>query len=647
MVFSTPWTRPGLLCCPPSCLKNVCGALLYLPPASQISTFGMGGTPYHPDQTAYMRRSLVITFVLLALFFQACNNPSTEDKKMENEKFANIPGRKWWKEAVVYQIYPRSFKDSNGDGVGDLKGITSKLDYVKSLGVDVIWLNPIFSSPNDDNGYDISDYRGIMTDFGTMEDFDAMLKAMHDRGLKMVLDLVANHCSDEHEWFKQSRSSRTNPYRNYFHWWPAEKGKPAYRWSFFDVNADAWKFDSLTNAWYLHYFSQKQPDLNWENPKVRKEIFDMMNFWFDKGVDGFRMDVIPFISKDTTFPELPEEYKGDMIAYYANGPHLHEYLKEMNKETLGKYDVMSVAEGIGLTPASAHDFVDEDRNELNMLYHFEGMGLGYLPNTFKVPDPKGYSLVDFKHVYTRWDSVFAEKGWGTVYLGNHDQPRMVTRWGNDAPEYREASSKMLTTFLLSMRATPYYYFGDELGMKNIKFDRIEDYKDIESINMYQQTKNKGGDLNQFIEAQKISARDNGRTPFQWDDSPNAGFTTGTPWLKVNPDYTSINAAVQEKDPNSILNYFRKMVRLRKENPVLIYGKYTLLDKDNPELFAYTRELNGEKVLVVLNFSKLKVAFSLNGIKITGKAWINNYNEEKTNEKSILLLPYQAVIYKIE
>ena len=409
-------------------------------------------------------------------------------------KDENTSGRKWWKEAIVYQIYPRSFKDSNGDGIGDLNGITSKLDYIKSLGVDVIWLNPIFSSPNDDNGYDISDYGNIMSDFGTMEDFDVMLKAMHERGLKVVLDLVANHCSDEHDWFKQSRSSRDNPYRNYFHWWPAEKGKPAHRWSFFDINGDAWKFDPNVNSYYLHYFSEKQPDLNWENPNLRKEIYDMMNFWFNKGVDGFRMDVIPFISKDIKFPELPKKYNGDFISYYANGPHLHEYLREMNREVLSKYDVLSVAEGIGITAETAHDFVDEDRKELNMLYHFEGMGLGYLPKTFKFPDPKGYSLIEFKKIYTKWDSVLAEKGWGTIYLGNHDQPRMVTRWGNDAPECRELSSKMLTTFLMTMRATPFYYYGDELAMNNIKFDRIEDYKDIESINMYQQTKNKGGDL---------------------------------------------------------------------------------------------------------------------------------------------------------
>ena len=563
------------------------------------------------------------------------------DKKSNNNP--TIPDRTWWKEAVVYQVYPRSFKDSGGDGVGDLKGIISKLDYIKSLGVDVIWLNPVYASPNDDNGYDISDYRDIMKEFGTMADFDNLLKGMHDRGLKLVMDLVVNHCSSEHEWFRQARSSRENPYRDYFHWWPAEKGKPAKRYSFFDVNNDAWKYDSLTDSYYLHYFSVKQPDLNWENPEVRREIYDMMKFWFDKGVDGFRMDVIPFISKDTTFPELPAEYNGDMIRYYANGPFLHDYLQEMNREVLAKYDIMTVAEGAGVTYKEALDFVDPGRNELNMAYHFDGMNIGYLPNQFKVMNPDGYDLLEFKKVYSLWDSVFAEKGWGTIYLGNHDQPRMVTRWGNDSPEYRELSSKMLTTFLLTMRGTPYYYFGDELGMSNIKFDKIEDYRDIESLNMYQQVKNNNGDLQKFLDAQKISARDNGRTPFQWDKSPNAGFTSGTPWLNVNPDYITVNAAAQEKDPNSVLNYFRHMISLRKRDLTLVYGDYKLLDKDNPNVYSYLREMQGEKVLVVLNF-KNKISSSNTGMDL-GKAeiLISNYPASPDRRQ---LRPYEAVVYKL-
>ena len=592
-----------------------------------------------------MGRLLCLMTLVVCLF--SCSSPVKEKAVVSADTTATGGGRKWWKEAVVYQVYPRSYKDDNGDGVGDLKGILSKLDYIKSLGVDVVWLNPIYSSPNDDNGYDISDYRNIMKEFGTMQDFDSLLKGMHDRGLRLVMDLVVNHSSSENDWFKQSRSSRTNPYRDYYHWWPAERGKPAKRFSFFDVNNDAWKFDTLTNAYYLHYFSQKQPDLNWENPALRQQIFSMMKFWFDKGVDGFRMDVIPFISKDTSFPELPPEYHGDFVRYYANGPHLHEYLQEMNKAVLSKYDVMSVAEGIGVTTDDALQFVDSARHELNMLYHFEGVSLGYLPNKFKTPDPKGYSLVAFKKIYTKWDSVFEDRGWGTIYLGNHDQPRMVTRWGNDNSAYRELSSKMLTTFLLTMRATPYYYGGDELAMNNIKFDRIEDYQDIESRNMYQKIKNEHGDLHAFLEAQKISARDNARTPFQWDTTANAGFTTGKPWLKVNPNYKTVNVATENQDPNSPLNYFRKMVRLRKSDLTLVYGRYTLIDPDNPQVYSYTREWKWEKIGVLLNFSKLPATESTGAVNGTAKVLIGNYPDAAaTLGATVTLRPYEAYVYRL-
>lgn len=591
-----------------------------------------------------------IVFFAVVLSASSCATTTTTDhtetavgNKTEQKADSEIPDRKWWKEAVVYQIYPRSFKDSNGDGVGDLKGITSKLDYIKSIGVDVIWLNPIYSSPNDDNGYDISDYRNIMTDFGTMADFDELLKAMHDRKLKLVMDLVVNHSSDEHEWFKQSRSSRDNPYRDYYHWWDAEKGQPAKRVSFFDVNGDAWKYDEATNSYYLHIFSQKQPDLNWENPKVRQEIYSMMRFWFDKGVDGFRMDVIPFISKDTAFPPIPAEYGNRWSRFYANGPHLHEYLQEMNREVLSKYDVMTVAEAPGVTTADALNYVDPDRKELNMLYQFDGVRLGYVPDSKKIIDPNGWSLLDFKDVYSKWDQVFADKGWGTIYLGNHDQPRMTTRWGNDSNEFRELSSKMLSTFLLTMRATPYYYQGDELGMTNIKFDRIEDYQDIESRNWYEQIKNQNGDLKQFMESQKIAARDNGRTPFQWEASENAGFTTGKPWLKINPNYKTVNVAEEDKNPNSTLNYFRNLVQLRKKEPTLVYGKYTLLDKDNPNVYAYTRQLNGKKILVLLNFKPITAAVNTGLDLSKAKVLLGNYEQPTVGGE---LKPYEALILEL-
>ncbi len=555
--------------------------------------------------------------------------------------------RKWWKEAIVYQIYPRSFKDTNGDGVGDLKGIIQKLDYIKSLGVDVVWLNPIYGSPNADNGYDISDYKSIMKEFGTMDDFDALLKGMHERGLKLVMDLVVNHSSDEHQWFQESRKSRDNPYRDYYHWWPAEKGKPAFRPGSFEADGSGWRYDKQTDSYYLHYFNYKQPDLNWENPKLRQEIYSMMNWWFQKGIDGFRMDVIPFISKDTTFPvitqeELNKNYHGSWGVYMASGPHLHDYLQEMNREVLSKYDCMSLAEGAGMLTSTALNFVDEDRKELNMGYHFEGTDLGYIPGFFKKTGP--YSLVKFKKIYSDWDKVYEKKGWGTIYLGNHDQPRMTSRWGNDAPEFRAVSSKLLTTFLFSMRGTPYYYNGDEIGMINAKFNRIEDYRDIETLAEYEKVKLAGGNLEEFIENQKTGgARDNGRTPFQWNNSKNGGFTTGTPWLKVNDNHVTLNAEKQEKDPNSVLNYFRKMAKLRKTNPILIYGKYTLLDENNPDVYSYTRELDGKKVLVLLNFSaknaKANTGFNIKNAKVL----IDNYGSVA---KDGLLRPYEAVIYQL-
>ncbi len=549
--------------------------------------------------------------------------------------------KKWWKEAVVYQIYPRSFKDSNGDGVGDLRGIIEKLDYIKSLGIDVVWLNPIFSSPNDDNGYDVSDYRGIMEDFGDMNNFDEMLAGFHERGIKLVLDLVANHSSDEHFWFKEARKSRDNPYRNYYHWWNAEDGVPPKRWSFFDVEANAWKFDEATNAYYLHIFSVKQPDLNWENPKLRQEIYDAVRFWFEKGVDGFRMDVITFISKDLPFKELPEKYNGNFVQYYAEGPKLHEYLQEFNREVLSEHDIMTVAEGPGTTSENVLQFVDEDRRELNMSYHFEISDLGHKNLAKKLMSPDGWSFTQFKEIFRKWDAVFEEKGWGTIYLGNHDFPRMVSRWGNDSPEFREISSKMLTTFLMTMRGTPYYYFGDEIGMSNIRFDNIEDYRDIMTINLHKLISSENGDIKEFMESQKIIGRDNARTPFQWNDSENAGFTAGQPWLAVNPNYTELNAQAQENDPNSVLNYFRKLIKFRKENHELIYGKSEFYDLENESVFAYTRELEGRKLLILLNFKETEATADVPYDLANAKVLFGNYDDFDGTLKA-----YQAVILEV-
>lgn len=548
--------------------------------------------------------------------------------------------KKWWKEAVIYQIYPRSFKDSDGDGVGDLKGIISKLDYLKSIGIDTVWLNPIYESPNDDNGYDISNYREIMKDFGTMQDFDLLLKGMHDRGIKLIMDLVVNHSSDENYWFQESRKSRDNKYRNYYYWWPAEKGTPPYRWSWFDVNSNAWKYDAQTDSYYLHYFSQKQPDLNWNNPEVRKEIFDMMKFWLDKGIDGFRLDAFQFASKDDTFPELPKEIIGkplEIIKYYGNGPHLHDYLQEMNREVLSKYpNVMTVAEGAGDSPKAAMKFVDPDRKELNIAYHFESVDVGKHLTDF--------GLVRYKDIFSQYDETFKYKGWLSIFMANHDQPRMVSKFGNDTPKYRELSSKMLTTFVMTMRGTTFYYNGDELGMSNIRFANIDDYNDVDTRNRYQFLKENNGDVKAFLEDRKQTSRENGRTPFQWNSEANAGFTSGKPWLKVNPNYTKVNVETLEKDSNSTLNYFRKLVQLRKNNPVLIYGKYTLLDKDNPKVFAYTRELDGNKILVLLNFTADNAAVITGIDLINSKVISSNYPEtsSKTNE----LRPYEALILEI-
>lgn len=547
---------------------------------------------------------------------------------------STTPQRTWWKEAIVYQIYPRSFKDSDGDGIGDLKGIISKLDYIKSLGVTAVWLNPVYSSPNDDNGYDVSDYRNIMKDFGTMEDFDQLLKGLHARDIKLVMDLVVNHSSDEHEWFKQSRSSRTNPYRNYYHWWNAEDGRPPYRYSLFDVNHDAWMYDSLTNAYYLHYFSRKQPDLNWENPQLRNEVYDIMRFWADKGIDGFRLDAFQFAAKDTTFPDFPKGFEKNFIQFYAMQGNLHGYLREMNTSVLSRYDVMSVAEGAGNSFEDAHNLVDAGRKELNMAYAFDGVD---------IPQRQGYRLLRLKEVFSRWDSAFEKEGWLSIFLANHDQARMVSRYGNDSPSFREVSSKMLSTFIMTMRGTPYYYYGDELGMTNAGFKKIEDYKDIAALNEYRHIKNTGGDVSLLLKDFAFGSRDNGRTPFQWDATANAGFTTGAPWISINPNYTSINALAEEKDPHSCLNYFRQLTACRKNNPVLVYGKYTLLDKKNPSVYAYTRELEGKKMLVLLNFTSHTATVKTGIAPQKARLILDNYTTAPVNGS---LRPYEAAIYEL-
>ena len=573
---------------------------------------------------------IILLLAALSLTLFTCTNP----EPMEAETPAPDAEQTWWKEGILYQIYPQSFKDTNGDGFGDFRGVIEKLDYIQSLGIDMVWMNPFFESPLVDNGYDVSDYRAILPRYGTMEDFDEMLAGMHERGIKFVLDVVVNHSSNEHEWFKQSRSSRDNPYRDYYHWWPAEKGDPPFRHSLFDPEG-AWEYDSLTNAYYLHYFADAQPDLNWENPKVRQEVYDIMKFWAEKGVDGFRLDAFQFASKDTTFPEWPEGHEKDFAKWYGMRPQLHEYLKEMNLEVLSPYDVFAVAEGAGSSFQDAHDLVDAERKELQTAYHFDYVSMSRTTD--------GYELSEFKEVFTRWDEAFAEKGWIAIFLANHDNSRLVNRYGNPSPEFRAVSTKMLNTFLLSMRGTPYTYFGDELGMTNIDMPTIEEYVDVSALGDYQSELAAGGDMDAFMEQLNYYSRENARTPMQWDDTPNAGFTTGTPWKRVNENHLTINVAAQNEDPSSVLNHFRAMTKLRKENLILTYGQYELLQREHPTVYAFTREYEGEKWLVLLNFSDTNSTISLPELTQVGEVKINNYEEVNFAGDQVDLLPYQAVI----
>ena len=573
--------------------------------------------------------ALLITFLVFLLL--SCS-PSDSDKN----KVANTQDE-WWKEEIVYQIYPRSFKDTNGDGIGDLKGIIENLDYIQSLGVTAVWLNPIYSSPNDDNGYDVSDYRNIMKDFGTMKDFDHLLEGLHKRGLKLIMDIVVNHSSDEHKWFKQSRSSRDNPYRDYYHWWPAEKGKPNYRYSLFDVKGDAWKYDKQTNAYYLHYFSQKQPDLNWSNPKLRQEVYDIMKFWAKKGVDGFRLDAFQFAAKDTTFPAFPVGYEKNFIAYYAMQEGIHDYLKEMHNEVFSQFKVMSVAEGAGRNFEDAHNLVDADRKELNMAYAFDGVDLARY---------EGYELGRFKKVFTQWDSAFADKGWISIFLANHDQARMVSRFASDKAEFREAAAKMLNTFILTMRGTPYCYYGDELGMTNTTFKGIEDFRDIAAINGYKKAKSKHEDMDYFMNKLRFESRDNGRTPMQWNTNDFSGFTKGKPWLPVNANHKFVNVEQQQKDPLSVLQNFKSLTALRKNNAALIHGKYTLLAPDHKQVYAYTRTMDGQKILVLLNFSNTSASITLPEIKKIKQTLINNYTGLSHEKNTITLQAYQATVHAL-
>jgi len=548
----------------------------------------------------------------------------------------------WWKEAVVYQIYPRSFCDSNGDGIGDLNGITSKLDYLKELGIDVIWLSPVYKSPNDDNGYDISDYEDIMTEFGTMDDFDKMLAAAHERGIKIVMDLVVNHTSDEHPWFVESRSSKDNEKRDYYIWKEGKDGKEPTNWGS-AFSGPAWKYDEKTDMYYLHLFSVKQPDLNWENPKVRKEVFDMMTRWCEKGIDGFRMDVISLISKPEGYPDAKVVgLYGDM-GICANGPKVHDYLKEMNEKVLSKFDIMTVGETAGVTLEEAKKYANTDGSELNMVFQFEHTDLdgGEKFKWSTQPMP----LVPLKENLSKWQKGLDGVAWNSLYFCNHDQPRIVSRLGDESDAYRELSAKCIATCLHMMQGTPYIYQGEELGMTNTVFNSVDDFRDLESINAYRELVESGlyTDEDMFPKIAHKS-RDNARTPMQWDASENAGFTTGTPWIAVNPNYKKINVADQLKREDSVFHYYQKLIRLRKENEIIVYGNYELLLPEDENIFAYVRTLDNQKLLVVCNFSKSEQKFDFSGYE-NAKVLISNYNRDAGEDG--ILKPYEATVLLLE
>ncbi len=560
--------------------------------------------------------------------------------------------RRWWKEGVVYQIYPRSFYDSNGDGVGDLGGIISKLDYLKELGIDIIWLSPINQSPNVDNGYDISDYYSIMDEFGTMEDMDELIRKAHQKGLKIIMDLVVNHTSDKHHWFIKSCSSKDNPYRDFYIWRKGKGSNPPNNWGSW-FGGSAWEYDEKTEEYYLHIFSRHQPDLNWDNSEVREKIYRMMEWWLNKGIDGFRMDVINLISKSREMPDGlmdKSETFGNGLPYFLNGPRVHEYLKEMNNRVLSKYDIMTVGETPEITPQEAGKYVNNDRQELNMVFHFELMGVDCKDSKW---DYREFKLQEIKKIIGKWHEALKEKGWNSLFLNNHDQPRMVSRFGDDK-NYRKESAKMLATLLHTLPGTPYIYQGEELGMTNVRFENIDDYQDIETLNWYQEQLEAGREKDELMAVINRIGRDNARTPMQWDDSENAGFTTGQPWLRVNPNYREINAAKERKDPTSVFNYYKRLIELRKTNLPLIYGSYQPILEDDPKIFAYFRELKGDKILVILNFSGEKIQLSgysntINELPIDKYIpLISNYEVTKKDIlDDFILRPYEARVYRIE
>ncbi|MBF2261678.1 glycoside hydrolase family 13 protein [Staphylococcus capitis] len=548
--------------------------------------------------------------------------------------------RKWWKEAVAYQVYPRSFNDSNNDGIGDLPGVIEKLDYLKDLGIDVIWLSPMYQSPNDDNGYDISDYRAIMDEFGTMEDFDRLLKEVHHKGMRLILDLVVNHTSDEHPWFIESKSSKDNPKREWYIWKdPKEDGSEPNNWESI-FNGSTWEYDELTNQYYFHLFSKKQPDLNWDNPEVRNAVFEMMNWWFDKGIDGFRVDAITHIKKTFEAGDLPLP-KGKSYApafdVDMNQPGIQPWLQEMKDKSLSQYDIMTVGEANGVNPDNAKEWVGEEEGKFNMIFQFEHLGL------WSTGDSK-FDVKSYKTILNRWQKSLEDVGWNALFIENHDQPRRVSTWGDDKQYWYESATSHAVTYFLQ-QGTPFIYQGQEIGMTNYPFDSIETFNDVAVKNEYNIVKAQGGDVNALLNKYKMENRDNSRTPMQWDQSTNGGFTNGTPWFPVNPNYKTINVEQQIHDPQSILQFYKDLIQLKKSDEIYTYGQFNLVDEDNPNLFAYTRTLNSKKVLVVGNLtdqvSKLNVPYLIENEQ---QVMLHNYSSHVIDFDKIQ--PYEAFVIKV-
>ncbi|WP_416353708.1 alpha-glucosidase [Agrilactobacillus fermenti] len=557
---------------------------------------------------------------------------------------------KWWQNAVVYQIYPKSFQDSNHDGIGDLQGIIQRLDYIKQLGVDVIWLNPIYKTMDVDGGYDISDYQAINPNFGTMADFDELVQQAHQRDLKIVMDLVVNHTSDQHDWFKKSRATKTdNAFRDYYIWRDPVNGHEPNNWGSM-FSGPAWQYDPQTKQYYLHLFAKEQPDLNWDNPHVRHSVFDMMNWWAAKGIDGFRMDVISMISKPKGLPNAPQTkgaLYGDASAVVVNGPHVHDYLREMNQQVLSKYDWMTVGETAGVTVSEAQKYANLNHSELNMVFQFEHMGLDGNPNpALGKWNDQPVALKDLRANLSKWQSTLHGKAWNSLYWNNHDQPRCVSRFGNDRPEYRVYAAKMLAALLHFMQGTPYIYQGEELGMTNTVFHSLDDFRDLESINAYHELVDQaklvdGPTMLRYLNAR---SRDNARTPMQWNDQKNAGFSDHEPWLAVNPNYPEINAAQEVADPQSVFNFYRRLIQLRHDLPIITLGDYQLVagNETDTAIFAYQRHYQNQNLQIIANFTAETVSRHYE-LPTNKQLLIQNYADDMGDT----IRPYEVKVYQYE